>query len=266
MNTLPPPRQPNSPLPSPSVTGSSGRLRAGAIAFVASTLAIGGLVIGSQFVSANSPSLAETVDQPDDNDPAEDSNVDENADDPATPTIDIEHCFFGSGAMDAGPFDLGDTALGDIDPEDIDDLLGEILDGDGAECTSMIPEDLQAEFAAWDDFDKCLDDQLGLDEGFGLGRVGSVTVDVPSEDGFDFSIFDFGENDGSITIVKDGDNISVTTDGDVTELDEFSFGDLDQDFEAAHDACADLLPEGLDLLESTPAHGDFEIFAETPGD
>jgi len=297
MTALPPPQLPSNTPPAAPGAGSGGRLRTGAIALVTSTLVIGGLVIGSQFVSANSPSVStESVDQTDETEPAEDipqeipaeeTNESESPDeDSENPTFDFENCFFGSGPLDLGSlnldeidpgeFDLGDIDLGDIDLGDIDfgdidfgdidDILDDLFEGEGEECTSLIPENFGDEFAEWAAFGECVAEQLGFDEGFGHVGTGSVTIDLPSEDGFDFSIYDFGENDGSITIVKNGDNISVSTDGDVSELDDFSFGDLAPEFDAAHEACADLLPEGVDLDELMSLPGGFEIFADGLGE
>jgi len=197
MTTLPAPQLPNNPLPPTPDSELAGRLRTAAVALVASMLAIGSIAIGSQFVSASSPSLS-----------------------------------------------------------------------------TETPEDLEAEFAAWDDYDKCLSEQLGeqlgVDESVEHPSASSVTVDIlsgdDSGDDFDLSIYDFGEDDGSITIVKDGDNISVTSQGDVTEIDDSSVDDLDPKFEAAHDACADRLPDGMDLGEIAPEPGESDIFNESPGE
>ena len=272
MIPLPPPHVPNEPLPSTAGRASTGRLRTAAISLVATTLAVGSIAIGSQLVSASSSSVGdESVDQPVEPDQADDGEVvedpvegdpGEGGDDVATePPEDSEYCFFS-----AAPFGEDVFGSGDADLAQIDDFFGELFDKAGEACTSLIPADLEEEFAAWAAFDECLGEQLGIDGGFALPAIGSVTVDIPSEDGFDFAIYDFGEGDGSITIVKNGDGVSVSTDGDVSEFDDFSLGEMDEEFEAAHEACAEFLPDGADLREPMPVPGGFEILAESDDD
>jgi len=102
-------------------------------------------------------------------------------------------------------------------------------------------------------FDHEFEDKFPLD----LGAVVSVM------NGDSLSVAEFGDGDGTITITKTGDDISVSSTGDVTvddidfdidgmELDGLDFdlelGELGEEFEAFEDAlssCEDLLPEDL---------------------
>ena len=138
-----------------------------------------------------------------------------------------------------------------------------MFDGSLEDCTSIAPEGYEDELAAWGEFDTCLNEQLGVDEFVGLPEAGSVTIDLSSEDGLDFSMYNFGEGDGSITVTKSGDGVSVSTDGNVIELDDLFFAEIDEDFEAAHEACVEFLPEGAEM---TASGGGFEIFADSNND
>lgn len=114
----------------------------------------------------------------------------------------------------------------------------------------------------WADYDACVNAAFaaaGIDvetdvfeagEGeFVEGMEGIAVMDfgpaVSVMNGDDLTFADFGEGDGSITITKTGDDISVTSDGDVT-VEEVDFEELSGDFD-------------IDLLEGELADGEFEV-------
>ena len=103
---------------------------------------------------------------------------------------------------------------------------------------------------AWKAFDACLEEQLGPDMWSKLGAEeievdeidvedadwsGGVIVDSPDGSA---DIIDFGEGDATVTIVKNGDEITVTTEGDVT-VEELTFDDKDYDDKDSDDKDSD---------------------------
>jgi hypothetical protein len=90
-------------------------------------------------------------------------------------------------------------------------------------------------------------DEFDLDFG---DSAGSVTVHHPGDGDNNFgelSFLDFGDDDGSITISKSDGQISITTDGDVEQIDEGDLLDLKHldgaEFEGASEACESTLPK-----------------------
>ena len=133
-------------------------------------------------------------------------------------------------------------------------------------------------------YDECIEQQVGdllpgwddLGDEFGEWAE-AIEVDVPwlggsvlveSGEGLP-TWFDFGEGDGSVTVTRSDGTISVETSGDVTEVDGSEFLDevIDGDvlealpalpgfdeetvaaLDAAHEACADLLPADIEFGE-----------------
>ena len=177
----------------------------------------------------------------------------------------------------------------DIDEDAID---WDALEAASQECEALLPQEVQDEIAAeeeaWAPYEACID---GVLEAEGIdwedAEVVEFDVDLDDEfddefdgeimdfgpavsimDGDDVSFAEFGEGDGTITIVKSGDDITVSTDGDVNVetidwddeammLDgEFAIdGDfaIDAELDEAFSACDDQLPEGIDFED-----GDFE--------
>lgn len=107
-------------------------------------------------------------------------------------------------------------------------------------CSNLLPEGVQAEMAAWEAFDECLGDAGVFDE----GTSGLSAVHIETGDGF--QIAEFGDTEGSVTITGTDGNLSVTSTGGVTLLDEDALDAQWGAFDEAHEACEDLLPEDLD--------------------
>ena len=141
-------------------------------------------------------------------------------------------------------FNAFDTCLSDagVDfPDELGGILGGVFEGDFDGL-------FEGEF-----FDGEFEDKFPVD----LGAIVSVM------NGDSLSVAEFGDGDGTITITKTGDDISVSSTGDVTvddidfdidgmELDGFDFdlelGELGEKFQAFEDAlssCEDSLPEDL---------------------
>lgn len=259
--TTPPPfpGPESTPADGPDGTGqSTKRYVAGGVA-LAAVVGVGGLLVGSNVVAAIVPTSAGdslvSATPPTDEAPTDEAPTDE------TPADDVP--------SDEVPKD--DIDFGEFLPEGLDEELAQ----------------LDEQFSA---YEACLDEQLGDVFGdFGdfdeWTSTGSVVVEMPGEDGSPlggFSVYDFGDGDGSVTVTKSGGTITVTSDGDVTTFDE---SDLKTEFEeganewkAAHDACADLLPSDvaifdqvipLDDLKNLPAgefpFDDFEIMFDDFG-
>ena len=139
------------------------------------------------------------------------------------------------------PFDeCLDTQLEsvDLDIEDEAELTDEqwaALDAqfEAAEeaCVDLLPEDVKAEWAAFEAFDECL-----ADAGFGEGDFDHGPV-VHIDTGDGGQVIEFGEATGTVTITGDANGITVDSSG-VTVIDE---GEID----AAFEACEQLLPEDV---------------------
>lgn len=141
-----------------------------------------------------------------------------------------------------------------------------VLQAQDTEPAPVIDEDFPNE-EAWAEFETCIDavfESQGIDvaKAFGDGEILDMdefegTFDefdfgpaVSIMDGEDMSFAEFGEGDGSITITKSGDDISVTSDGDVT-VEEF-------DWDAIEAEGIEFL-EGIEFPEGEGLDGDFEM-------
>lgn len=228
MTELPPPDPSQTPVsmtpegpPAEPPTGPSTRTKMALAAAVAATVAVGGVAIGSQFASADRASIASTSATQTDDPVDDESDTDDSSDSDDT-TDD-------------------DTTIGDV---------------------VSLPDDFVAQVEA---YDACLAEQLP--EVFGDGGLldvpftgwnGTVTVSGPgvddgafADDLGGFTLVEFGDGDGSVTITKTGDDISVTTSGDATTVDMSKVGDefdaawdqYGEQIKAAEQACRDLLPD-----------------------
>lgn len=134
---------------------------------------------------------------------------------------------------------------------------------DGAsesEPAPVLDEDFPDE-EAWAEYDACIDavfEAHGFDIDEAFADVEMFDMEdfegdfdefdfgpaVSIMDGEDMSFAEFGDGDGSITITKTGDDISVTTDGDVV-VEEINWDDLEA--------------EGIAVLEGEAFAGDIEM-------
>ena len=142
-------------------------------------------------------------------------------------------------------------ALGPIDEDGFEDI--ELTDDEwealeaqwiAAEdaCFDLLPEDAKAEAEAFQAYDDCLTDA-------GLGDDMGAAIYV--EDGETGQSIQFGEDGGTVTITGDATGVTVTTDGDVSVLDDAAF-------EAAFEACDELLPDDIFDFEEFDEFDDFE--------
>lgn len=137
-------------------------------------------------------------------------------------------------------------------------------------CRDLLPADVQAELAAWDAFDQCLqdagvfDDRAFDDSAF---DDSAFDGDVHIETGDGFSIAQFGDVEGSVTVSGTAGNLEIVTSGGVTVLDEADLDAQWEAFDAAHQACEDQLPE--DLKDDVFFEDEFfegEFFEDEDGD
>lgn len=134
---------------------------------------------------------------------------------------------------------------GDIDEfPPFDEATGQSFKDADAACNDLLPEDIRAEMAAFEEFDVCLAEQLGDLDGPAVGTVGFGTV-VHVETPGGFEMIEFGEADGTVTITGNAEGVTVSTDGDVTVIDEAAMEAEWAEFDAAHEACEQLLPDDL---------------------
>ena len=113
-------------------------------------------------------------------------------------------------------------------------------------CRELLPDDVQAEMAAWDAFDECLNDAGAFDDEFDGGTF--VQIDTP--DGF--QMVEFGDIEGSVAIAGTADGVTVTSTGGVTVLDEAALDAQWEALDATQAGCEQLLPEDV--------FGDFDEF------
>ncbi len=132
------------------------------------------------------------------------------------------------------------------------DALPTAIDSDS------LPPELDEFIAGAEEFGACITGQIDLPTHDADGGPLVIVAD-PSGDG-DLQIIEFGEGDGSITIERSGDDITVDTDGDITATtgDDIvaSLDDLFADLGTAFEACEGSLPP-------IPPLGD--IFGDIPG-
>lgn len=149
----------------------------------------------------------------------------------------------------------GVDVVADTDWEAFDGCMSAALEAAGFELdTAAIVEEVELDgLEALEDLDADF-------EVFDLGDLPPM-VEVIDGDGIRFA--EFGEGDGTVTITKTGDQISVETDGDVQveelDLEDLRLADeldlddeLEAEFEAAVTGCEDRLPEGVwvdDILD-----------------
>ena len=263
MNDSPPPNPDTTVTPVPEPTSDRRRLALAAV--VASTVAVGGIAAGSHFASADRASLVsatESAAPADDtgDDEREPVESDEATDDEDAPADDTEP----DSETDGTDTDDSNGGFDEIEErfEEFDACLAEQL------------PDLFGDDGVFGDGDIEFDDEPFIDGEFGpFDGNGSVTVVVPGgdEDDGEFVVVDFGEGDGSVTVTKTGDDVNVETSGDAEQLDldaleaewddtadewEADWEERSDEIDAAHDACADLLPD-FDLGDVD--FGDFEL-------
>ena len=180
---------------------------------------------------------------------------------------------------------------GDLDELDLDQIQAEWAEFDACLVDQgvLTEEDIAQMYSeAWDDadWDEAWDD-ADWDEAWDDADWDEAFASVAVENGDQLTFVDFGDGDGTVTIEKVGDEITVSSSGDVTQEDvdlaefeagfeddgEYSdfedsdfddFEDLDAELQAeieqwddAIEACADLAPEdGLVLDGDVMTEGD----------
>jgi len=104
-------------------------------------------------------------------------------------------------------------------------------------CADQLPADIQADMAAWDEYDTCVEATGAYDDP-GLWESSVVSVDTP--DGF--QIINLGSGPATVTIASDGTSVSVTSTGDATIIDEAALDTQWAELDQAIAACDPLLP------------------------
>ena len=274
--TFPPPDpdQQITPMATSAATPAGSPRRTATIVALTSGLLVGGVLVGSQFASANTPSIADdpttSTEVPDTAVPSDDTS--ETTPEETDGESDEEHADWDK----ADWMDLG--GLFDLDPEiaaqfeELEACISEQLgDLDVFGGFDVIGED-----GAIPPFDQLEDFGFDMLEGFEIPS--GVFVEAGDDTGF----YEFGDGDGTITITKSGDDVSVSSDGDVNvatfELPDFAadgdfsfpeltpeqeaeldstWGEIDSKWQAADAACGDLLPEGI--LDGVFSGGPFEV-------
>jgi hypothetical protein len=134
-----------------------------------------------------------------------------------------------------------------IDGEGFPDVDSETI----GNCDDLFADAFPIDEEAMAAFETCMDELDEITDGLPALPSGTVTVDGANGP----TIYDFGEGDGSITITKSGDDISVARSGDVTEFDLSALDKLWEEHAAQFDQCFELLPDppAIDLDRGTAA-------------
>jgi hypothetical protein len=162
-----------------------------------------------------------------------------------------------------------------IDFENADDAAWEGLTDDvwmaaDEACEDQLPQEIRDMNAAWENYDDCLaengidfsDEAIALEDFDEADLAEDFGAAVFVEDGENFTMAEFGDADGTITITQTDGEIVVSGDGEVEILDESAFDfEIDEDWEAAHTACEGELPEDAFIDEGEWLEGDdLELF------
>jgi len=152
-----------------------------------------------------------------------------------------------------------ELGLDDLSDTDIESITDEQHDAAYTACEGELPEEVREANAAYEAYDACLVEN-GVDFGdFEEEFEGQFeddlddhseyppSVSVITDDAMSFA--EFGEGDGTVTITKVGDSVTVETTGDVT-VEEYDFEDdfeddfdFDPELEAAFATCEGLLSD-----------------------
>ncbi len=239
----------------------------GALLVLASLLAFTGLATAQDSEPSLAPAAEADVDV--DGEAATDE-LDEGIDDELDDLDDLDE--FDEGFWDdEALFDDADFAacldenlgIGEDADEQAWETIGEDRWAAAEEaCEEYLPEEIVELEAAFEEFEACLAEQ-GIDfdeeiEALGEGPV----VFVEGEDSETMAAF--GDGDGSVTVTKTGDDVVVVTTGDVEQV-ELDFEAMDEEFEAAHEACEELLPEEVFFADEFDFEDD-DIEGVEPGD
>ena len=196
---------------------------------------LGGAVLGAAALTASVlgiGAIAGAQDEPEIDDVAAGDVMD--ADDEAWAAYD--QCLSDAlGSVDEDSLDEDSIDESTLSDEEWEALEQQFEDAERT-CDDLLPEDAEAEIDGDDDGDFADDeadeeafaafDQCLTDAGLSDGSVVYVEDDAAAQ------ALQFGEGIGTVTITGDASGVSVTTDGDVSVLDE-----------RAVEACEDLLPE-----------------------
>ncbi len=276
--TFPPPNpdQQVTPTGTPAARPAGSSRRTASIVALTSGLLVGGVLVGSQFASANTPGVADdpttSTEVPDTDVPSDDTT------EPTTEETDGESDEEQADWDKADWIDLG--GLFDLDPEvaaqfeELEACISEQL-GDLDLFGGL---DVFGEDGVIPPFEKLEDFDFDFDMLDGFEIPSGVFVEAGDDTGF----YEFGDGDGTITITKSGDDVSVSSDGDVNvqnfELPDFGadgdfsfpeltpeqeaeldskWAEIDNKWQAADAACGDLLPDGI--LDGVFSGGPFEV-------
>jgi hypothetical protein len=235
MSTPLPPPDPSTFHAEPGLAPRRRRGRTALAAAAGAAATVGLLGIVPAFVSASSSTTSTSID-------TSAEPADPPASEPTTPS----------------PDDTDDGAPGDVIEcsGSISVILGEdgvpVVSSDtNGDCTGVLPHVFPIDDEAMAEFEACMEEVVG-DVAPPFDPSGTVSVD----DGTDApALYDFGEGDGTITVTKTGDDINVTTSGDVDTLDLGALDELWAEHAEQFESCNELLPDLPDLDLEVGGHG-----------
>jgi hypothetical protein len=239
--------------------GAPPRRRATVAAIAVAGLGLGGLLVAGRMASADDPSVetgADTTTPEASDDTTSNESTGDDTSGNEVPALDeLIEGFPVFGDLGFGPVGecLADQLGIDITSEgglpDLDQLTQLTPDELSAAwdaCRSMLPDDVEKTL---DDVTECVSDSVedgDLPAGplgpLGQHGDGGVTVMTPDE----LSVLEFGEGDGSVTITKSGDDYTIESSGDVSEVDLGSLEEVIADVQDSLAECDISLPFDLD--------------------
>ncbi len=261
----------NTPDPKPRKGLALGSAAVGAAAILGSLLAFSGGAGAQDAPELSEPAAAEVVE--DTNALVGDAEIIELGDDMIELDLELDGAFAEYDEAFAAYDECIENELG-IDFESADEAAWEAITDDAwtaadAACEDQLPQEIRDMNAAWENYDNCLaengldfsDEVLAFDEVGDEALAAEFGAAVFVEDGDNFTMAEFGEADGIITITQTDGEIVVATEGDVELLDEDVFDiEIDEEWEAAHAACEGELPEDAFFGEALLDEDDLALF------
>lgn len=192
------------------------------VALATAGLVGGGIVVAGQLASADEPTLRTADDEPttvesDDEARATDDGADDSSVEPGSGEVvidlgdigDVARCLglsFGDGEGPFGP------RRGRLFDEDFEQRMEEFLDGLPWDELGDLPGELGGDLGA-----------MG-DDGVRIFGSGGSTITIVGPDGL--QVIDLGDGDASVTIEQQDGELTVTTEGDASEVDLPDLGEL----------------------------------------
>jgi hypothetical protein len=216
---------------------------------VTAVLGVGGVLAVGQLAAANDPVVPPPSTVPEPESPPEPGDLlDELLGDVRGPmwgALEGLPALGEVGRCLASELGLERPAGGTLDRERVAELTADDLAAAWEACKGGLPDDVQRTV---DDVTSCAErvmQQLPTADGSADHGTGGVAVVTPEQ----LSVLEFGDGDGRVTITKSGDEYTVESSGDVSEVDLGSLDELAADVGDALAECDIGLPFDMGRLD-----------------